>query len=105
MRRIDELLRMLDRVKRLRSGHWQWKASCPLGDNHSHGDRNPSLMLREDVDGRVWIKCYGGCDKESILSALGLTWRDLYPDSSAVPWWRREPAGELNEEVWWRNRC
>lgn len=53
-----------------------WKARCP-----AHEDRNPSLTVWENEDGSAGVKCYAGCDRDAVLSALGLTWRDLKPMS------------------------
>ena len=49
-------------------------ARCP-----AHEDRSPSLSIREDAD-KVLLHCFSGCDPEDVLAAVGLTWRDLYPD-------------------------
>jgi hypothetical protein len=54
-----------------------WQAFCP-----SHDDvRDPSLHIRRNHDGMIWIKCWAGCAKEGILHALGLEWRDLWDGS------------------------
>lgn len=55
----------------------EWEAQCP-----THDDSRPSLVVRRNPDGTVWIKCWsGGCSKEGILHALGLQWRDLWDGS------------------------
>jgi hypothetical protein len=54
----------------------QWVAQCP-----THDDSRPSLVVRRNHDGSVWLKCWGGCSKEGILAALGLEWRDLWEAS------------------------
>lgn len=53
-----------------------WQSLCP-----THEDRSPSLHVKRNHDGTVWIKCWAGCAKEGILSALGLEWRDLWEDN------------------------
>ena len=53
-----------------------WQASCP-----THQDTRPSLNVRRNPDGSVWLKCWAGCSKEGILAALGLQWRDLWDAS------------------------
>lgn len=68
----DTLLSRLERVKCTGSGRYQ--ARCP-----AHDDRGPSLSIRELDDGRVLIHCFAGCDVQSILSATGLNFDDLYP--------------------------
>lgn len=51
------------------------KTHCP-GPSHTNGDRNPSLGITEK-DGKVLVKCYGGCDQATIVTALQE--RDLWP--------------------------
>ena len=53
-----------------------FQCSCPVKLRHEHGDRNRSLSIRE-VGDWVRFKCFTGCEREEILSALGLTVRDL----------------------------
>ena len=53
-----------------------WAAECP-----THDDTRPSLLIRRNHDGSVWLKCWAGCSKEGILAALGLEWRDLWEAS------------------------
>jgi hypothetical protein len=50
-----------------------WQAQCP-----THEDTRPSLLVRRNGDGSVWLKCWAGCSKEGVLAALGLEWRDLW---------------------------
>jgi hypothetical protein len=50
-----------------------WSAKCP-----AHPDRSPSLSIREGDDGRILLRCFAGCSIDSILSALGLSKRDLF---------------------------
>jgi hypothetical protein len=50
-----------------------WQAQCP-----THTDTRPSLQVRRNPDGSLWLKCWAGCSKEGILAALGLEWRDLW---------------------------
>lgn len=53
-------------------------ARCP-----AHDDRNPSLSVTEEADGKVLINCHAGCSTEDVLAVLGLTWMDLWPAKSA----------------------
>jgi hypothetical protein len=68
----NALLSRLDGLRVTAKG--RWIARCP-----SHDDRTPSLSIRELEDGRVLLKCFGGCESESVLTALGLGFADLYP--------------------------
>ena len=72
---VEKLLSRLDRVKQTRAGHYL--ACCP-----AHQDKSPSLTVREMPDGRVLIHCFAGCDVESVLAAVGLTFSDLFPPRS-----------------------
>lgn len=71
---IDVVLQRLDKVKA--NGAGKWKACCP-----AHDDKDPSLSIREASDGKVLLHCWASCDTESIVAAIGLTIRDLFPDS------------------------
>lgn len=68
-----DVLAMLDGVRE--TGPGRWIARCP-----AHPDRSPSLSIRAVDDGRVLIHCFAGCDTESVLAAVGMTFRDLMPE-------------------------
>jgi putative DNA primase/helicase len=53
----------------------QYEAICP-----AHEDRKASLSITEGDDGRILLKCFAGCEAESIVTALGLSMADLFPD-------------------------
>lgn len=74
MTALDVMLSRLDKVQRI--GQGRWKACCP-----AHNDRSPSLAIR-DADGRLLVHCFGGCNTEDVLSAIGLTFADLTPDKA-----------------------
>lgn len=62
-------------AKRLRAkkiGKGKWLAKCP-----AHSDHKPSLSVREGKEA-IMINCFSGCGKKAVLSALGLTFRDLW---------------------------
>jgi hypothetical protein len=43
---------------------------CPTS-NHKHGDRNPSLSVKDGRDGsRLLLYCFAGCSFEEIVAAL-----------------------------------
>ena len=68
---IDNLVSRLDGVKE--TGHGKYIACCP-----AHEDRSPSLAIKEGDDGRVLLHCFAGCETEDVLTAIGLTFCDLY---------------------------
>jgi putative DNA primase/helicase len=42
-----------------------WSARCP-----AHDDRNPSLSLRDDPKGGVWVRCFAGCPNNEVITSL-----------------------------------
>jgi hypothetical protein len=50
-----------------------WQAKCPAHDDHT-----PSLSINKGTDGCTLLHCHAGCPTESVLSAVGLTPRDLF---------------------------
>lgn len=74
---VETLLSHLDRVRQ--TGADRWTARCP-GPAHAHGDRHPSLNIRELPDGRVLMNCPVCQDTAAILAALGLAFSDLFPE-------------------------
>ncbi len=75
-----------------RAGPGRYMARCP-----AHGDRSPSLSVREGKDGRILLHCFAGCEKAAVLHAIGLTWRDLFNDAPFDPRARAE-ALRLKDE-------
>jgi len=71
---FNELLGRLDRVRRYDDR--RAKAACP-----AHHDRLPSLSIRELDDGTILLHDFGGCDALSICRAIGIEFRELFPDS------------------------
>ena len=51
---------------------------CP-----AHADSTPSLQVCRAGDGKILLKCFAGCTTESVVGALGLTMKDLFPDTAA----------------------
>jgi hypothetical protein len=57
------------------NGRDRWRACCP-----AHGGSNPSaLSIGEATNGAVLLRCWQGCNVESIAAALGLEVSDLFP--------------------------
>ncbi len=71
---IERLLGVLKGVRQ--TGHGRYMARCP-----AHDDRSPSLSVREADDGRILIHCYAGCGAAAVMESLGLSLRDLMPES------------------------
>jgi hypothetical protein len=64
----------LDRLESVRKEGGGYKALCP-----AHGDRNPSLGIKEGEDGRALVNCLAGCKTEDVVAAIGLSLSDLSP--------------------------
>lgn len=73
---MDKANNLLSRLNRVKSrGNDSWMCECP-----AHADKSPSLKI-DIKNGKILIKCWSGCDTESILSAIGLTFSDILPDT------------------------
>ena len=75
MSQINKLLDRLDGVTRKREG--QYMARCP-----AHSDRSPSLAVGEGTEGRVILHCYAGCSAFDVITAVGLNYSDLFPETN-----------------------
>jgi len=62
------------------AGQGRWLATCPA---HGSG-KNKALSVALKGD-RLLLYCFGGCTPDAVLSAVGLTWRDLYSRENK-PW-------------------
>ena len=64
----------------------------------AHDDRAASLSLT-DMKTRMRVVCMAGCPKDDILSAVGITWRDLYYEQRGKvdPILRRKREAEERE--------
>ena len=72
MNPLDLLLSRLDGIKR--TGQGKYVARCP-----AHGDKHPSLAIKELDDGAVLVHCFAGCDTSEVVGAAGLELSDLFP--------------------------
>ena len=73
---LQNLISRLEGVKT--TGQNQWSAFCPCHENPPDG-HSPSLGISCTEDGRVLLKCRGGCDTKDVLAAIGLSLADLFP--------------------------
>ncbi|HEV8715784.1 MAG TPA: hypothetical protein VGX03_23515 [Candidatus Binatia bacterium] len=63
------------RLSDVRSTGNGYIARCP-----AHDDQHPSLSISTGKDGQVLINCHASCTAEQIVSAVGLTLADLFPE-------------------------
>jgi len=57
-----------------------WMARCP-----AHDDHNPSLSIRDAIDGKVLVHCHAGCSQDEVINTLrdmGL-WHEPSPERIA----------------------
>ena len=73
---MTDILGIFDRIKQKSSnrGRNEWEAACP-----SCGDKERKLVITEETD-RFLLYCRRMCGHDEILSAAGMTWRDLRKD-------------------------
>ena len=82
---VDELLARLHRVRRNGKG---WSAQCP-----NHDDRQNSLSVAIGGGGSILVHCFALCRVEAVVTALGLTMRELFPPRPSST--SRRPAPRL----------
>ncbi len=70
---FEALRDRLDGVKE--TGLGRFMARCP-----AHDDKSPSLGVKDCGDGFTVVNCLAGCETEDVLSAVGLSFSDLYPE-------------------------
>jgi hypothetical protein len=84
---VDELLARLDKVKS--TGNRKWTACCPV-----HGDKNPSMSIKEESDGKVLCYCFAcGAKGVDVVGAIGLPVSVLFSEESKSPdrsSWRKQ---------------
>lgn len=79
----DEALELvLGRLDGVRRHGGYWMARCP-----AHEDQQASLSIARGTEQPVIFKCHAGCERDTILAALGLTLTDISKS-------RTEPHGE-----------
>lgn len=84
MSKINILLSNLNDVKR--TGQGRYIAKCP-----SHNDRSPSLAIKESDNGNILIKCFAGCSVNEVVSSVGMSMEDLFPESTKIAKGERKP--------------
>jgi hypothetical protein len=48
-----------------------WLCRCPVpGHGRGRGDRNPSLLVSDGRDGRVWLTCRSGCNSRDVAEVI-----------------------------------
>ena len=91
---LDSVLQRLEGVRAEGKG---WRSLCP-----SCGGKSRKVSLAEGTDGRVLVHAFCGCSVPSVLSAVGLTLRDLHPPRGwpESPDEKRNARRALRESGW-----
>jgi hypothetical protein len=82
---IDRIVSRLDGVRR--TGPGRFVARCP-----AHADKSPSLSVTEK-EGHVLFHCFAGCAPADVLAAIGLEFKDIYPERSV---YRKAKSASFN---------
>lgn len=88
---------LLDRLERVRKSGKGYTARCP-----AHADRSASLSIGEGNNGSILVHCFAGCAPAEVLSAIGLSLGDLFPErlKPETPQERRAFAQAMREARW-----
>lgn len=70
---------LLNRLEKVKGSKGRWTACCP-----AHNDKSPSLAITALDDGRILLKCFGGCSAYEIVSAVGMDMTDLFPKENKL---------------------
>lgn len=74
---IEQVINKFMGVKK--SANDSYTAICPR-----HGDTTPSLSISEK-DGKILMRCHGGCETKDVLESVGLSMKDLFHDNGDFP--------------------
>lgn len=96
---IQDLLSRFENVSR--QGR-EWVARCPVKQNHSRGDRSPSLRVGVGRCGRPMLYCFRGCNYRLIREAVGLPAAAFYPDPFSRRWQRMKVNRTLESSYEYR---
>ena len=94
---IDSILSSLENV--IETQKYQYRAKCPVHQKSNSQSR--TLSIKEATDGNVLLHCFGGCDYEEVLSAIGLEKRHLFPSNENIPDWvyERDPLKKSPRQI------
>jgi hypothetical protein len=64
----EQIAKQLGNAKK---ANGQWVASCPVqGHGKGNGDKNPSLSISINDDGKPLFHCHGGCTQEEVFNTI-----------------------------------
>lgn len=89
---------VLPKLDGVRAQHGTFMARCP-----AHDDGKASLSLSVGKEHPVVLHCHAGCDRDTILKEIGLTWDDLCKPrdqrEQRAEWTPRGPAVAVYDYV------
>lgn len=91
MASIDHILSCFNGVKD--TGKGQYVALCP-----NHDDKHPSLYIK-DAGNKVLLDCKAACPTGDVLSAAGLSMRDLFTDSRIQNYKPKQRFNTFEEKI------
>jgi len=94
---IDSILSSLENV--IETQKYQYRAKCPVHQKSNSQSR--TLSIKEATDGNVLLHCFGGCDYEEVLSAIGLEKKHLFPPETYIANWAydRDPLKKSPRQI------
>ena len=94
---IDNILSSLENV--IETQKYQYRAKCPVHQKANSSSR--TLSIKEATDGNVLLHCFGGCDYEEVLSAIGLEKKHLFPPETYIANWAydRDPLKKSPRQI------
>lgn len=64
---------------------------CP-----AHNDKSPSMAVKLQPGDKTLIHCFAGCEPSAIMETLGLSYKDLFPESDYDKnQWRQKKQSEF----------
>ena len=69
---IEDVLNRFDGVRE--TGGGQYSCRCP-----AHEDKSNSLGIKQGDGDRIMMNCFAGCQTQDVLSAVGLSFKDILP--------------------------
>ena len=71
---IAKIKSMGKTIQEKKDGYWHYWCQCT-----AHEDKTPSLRVGQDSQGILMVKCFAGCDTDTILASLQMEKGDMLP--------------------------